>query len=214
MHFQPNRYVTSSILAIILALSAAGQGTSTPQPIQDPISYHWSYSFPPVGLASPETLQVNVANPISTFLGISPIGVTTIALPTTESGSTTTPTTTSPVTTTSCTGTINFTNAAGASVGAPVPFTVSAGQVFSAPLPFSMTGYTGFRGEIQASVQGTTTLPSSNVCSLTMSLETFDTNTGVTHVFLTAPNSTPIPAYLTGNFSAIPPGQSLVLNSR
>jgi hypothetical protein len=50
-----------------------------------------------------------------------------------------------------------------------------------------MAGLSGFRGEILASVQGTTTLPSSTVCSLSVSLETFDTNTGVTHVFLTAP---------------------------
>jgi hypothetical protein len=91
-------------------------------------------------------------------------------------------------------------------MGKPVPFTVITGQIFSAPLPFAMTGISGFRGEILASVQGTTTIPSSNLCSLSISLETFDTNTGVTHVYL--PLSAPaafFPGVLSGTFSTISP---------
>jgi hypothetical protein len=218
MRLQGNRFLTSSIFAIILAAFAAAQATTTPLPILDPVSYPWSYSFPPVGLAFPETLQINLVNrPSPLFAAISPIGIctlcTTIGVPVAGSTGAIALATTSPAATTTCTGTITFTNALGKSIGTPVPFTVPSGQIFSAPLPFSMTGYTGFRGEILASVQGTTTLPSTNVCSLTMSLETFDTNTGVTHIFLTAPNS-PIPAYLAGNFSAILPVPGSMLNSK
>jgi hypothetical protein len=196
-------------LALVSAATSAAQGTVTtqPTPTPTPTSYPWSYSFPPVGLAYPETLQVNVANqPAAAFLGISPVGVCTLCstfgIPSTPLGGTTVPVTVTPITNGPCAGTITFTNAAGTTIGTPVSFTVAVGQIFSAPLPFSMTGYSGFRGEILPSVQGTTTIPSSTVCSLSVSLETFDTNTGVTHVFLPAPGTYPMEV-LSGNFSAI-----------
>jgi hypothetical protein len=201
-----NRLFGLSILAILPAVSVAAQGISIPVPVPTPTSYSWSYSFPPVGFAFPETLQVNLVNqPLALLEVISPNGCSlcsTFQIPTTSASAIAT----------SCTGTITFTNSAGTKIGASVPFTVATGQIFSAPLPFSMTGYSGFRGEILASVQGTSTLPSTNLCSLTISLETFDTNTGVTHVFLTAPAQTT--AYLTGNFSAIPPVPGPMLNSK
>jgi hypothetical protein len=199
--------------ALLSAASAAAQGTVTTQPIT-PTSYPWSFTSPPVGLAYTETLQVNVANQ-SVVLGISPVGVCTLCgefgIPNTSlpTAMTTTAPTTLPFTN-SCTGTITFTSAGGTTIGKPVPFTVTLGQIFSAPLPFSMTGYSGFRGEVVASVQGTTTIPSTTLCSLSISLETFDTNTGITHVFLPLPASltVPVAAYLSGNFSAISPSGS------
>lgn len=202
MHLQENRLLVSSTLVVLLAISVAAQGTGTTEPAPTPASYPWSYNFPPVGLAFTETLQVNVANLPSAFAVISPVGVcslcSTYGIQTPALGVLTAPTTTAPATATSCTGTITFMNAAGTGIGAPVPFTVAIGQIFSAPLPFSMTGYSGFRGEILASVQGTTAIPSSTVCSLSISLETFDTSTGVTHAFLTVP-----PALPQATFSAI-----------
>jgi hypothetical protein len=185
-------FASSSFLVISLAVSAAAQVITTPP---TPVSYPWNYSFPPVGLAYSETLQINVVNRPVTFSYISTI-LKTLTSPTT-------PTTSNLPTTSTCTGTITFTNAAGTIIGTPVQFIIPIGTVFSAPLPFSMTGYSGFRGEIQAAVQGTTTLPSSNLCSLSVSLETFDTNTGVTHTFLSAPEAVS-PALLEGNFYAVP----------
>ncbi len=107
-----------------------------------------------VGVAGTETLQVNVIN-----LATLPPNV---------------------VATASCAGTISFANASGAAIGTPVKFSVGPGQIFSAPLPFSKTGYSS-RGEILASVQQTVTLPSPSFCTLAISLEVFDTNSGVIH---------------------------------
>jgi hypothetical protein len=73
-------------------------------------------------------------------------------------------------------------------IGAPIPFTVPLGQIFSAPLPFSMTGYSGFRGEILVSLHITTSIS----CSLSISLETFETNTGVTHAIQSAAITAPL----------------------
>jgi len=56
--------------------------------------------------------------------------------------------------------------------------------VFSAKLPYSSSGTTTGRAEIIGSVQSTTTIPSKAPCSMVFSLETFDTSSGVTHVFL------------------------------
>jgi hypothetical protein len=174
-------------LVLLSAASAAAQGTVTTQPIT-PISYPRSYASPPLGLAYTETLQVNVSSPgvLIQYLGLPAPTATTTATPIT----------------TSCTGTITFTNTAGMMIGRPVPFTLTPGQIFSAPLPFAMTGYSGFRGEVMASVQGTTTIPSTNLCSLSISLETFDTSTGVTHVFLPLPaTGTVLPEVLSGPLS-------------
>jgi hypothetical protein len=189
-----NRLLVVSSFAILLAVSAAAQATGTTESTSVPPSYPWSYNFPLVGLAFPETLQVNVANRPAAFAAISPVGncslCSTFEIP-------------APATTPPCTGTITFANASGKTIGAPAPFSVAPGQIFSAPLPFSLTGYSGFRGEILASVQGTSTLPSTNLCSLSISRETFDAGTGVTHAFLALPAAGP--AVLSGNFSAIAP---------
>jgi hypothetical protein len=122
------------------------------------LSFTQNYSFPPVGLASSETAQVNVIN---------------IAKPSSAAGAT------AP----SCTGTITFTNASGIAIGSsPVSFTTTGSDVSSTPLNFSQVGASGVRGEFVASVQ--LTVPSKAPCSLVFSRETFDTSTGATHVLL------------------------------
>jgi hypothetical protein len=113
--------------------------------------------FPPVGVASDETIQVNVVN-------ISPAS---------SSG-----------TAASCTGSITFTNAAGAVIGKAVPFTVTGSQLFSTSLPFGGLGATGTRAEVVASVQQTLTIPATAPCSLVFSLETYSTSNGETHMVL------------------------------
>jgi hypothetical protein len=116
------------------------------------------FVFPPVGLGSTETMQVDLVN-------IAPAPATATA--------------TAPL----CTGTVTFANASGATIGTAAPFKVGSGQIQSITLPFSASNIVGSRGAILASVQQTTTVPSPAPCSLLFSLATFD-STGVTHVFL------------------------------
>jgi len=115
--------------------------------------------FPPVGLATTETIQINVLNTAT-----APAGTTSTAP--------------------SCTGTITFSNATGATIGTATAFTIASGQIFSAKLPYSSSGTSTGRAEIVGAIQTTTTLPSKTPCALTFSLETFDTSSGVTHIFL------------------------------
>lgn len=132
-----------------MAMSAFAQ-TSTS-------TFTQNFRFPPVGIASTETMQINVLNNATAS----------------SSG-----------TAASCTGTITFTSATGTIIGTATSFTVTSGQVFSASLPFSKAGASGTRAEIVGSVQLTVSSSSSTPCSLANSLETFDTSSGVTHIFL------------------------------
>ena len=115
------------------------------------------FRFPPVGLGATETMQINLLNNATAS----------------SSG-----------TAASCTGTITFTSATGAIIGTAASFTVTSGQVFSASLPFSKSGASGTRTEIVGSIQLTVSTTSAAPCALANSLETFDTSSGVTHVFL------------------------------
>jgi hypothetical protein len=139
--------------ACALAGCAFGQGTTTASTVSR------DYAFPPVGLASSETAQVNLVN---------------IAPASTASGAT------APA----CTGTITFTNASGKTIGTPTSFTTTGSQVSSTQLAFSQLAASGTRGEFLATVQLTTAFPPVAACSLVFSLETFDNSSGVTHVYL------------------------------
>ena len=110
----------------------------------------------PVGVGSTETVQVNVANLASNS----------------ASG-----------TAASCTGTITFNNSAGAAIGTSTPFTVTAGQISSVALPFAKIGGTA-RTEVIGVIALTTTSTSEAPCDLHYSLETYDTSTGATHVYV------------------------------
>ena len=122
-----------------------------------------TYNFPPVGLASSETAQVNVVNEAAT--------PATAGAP-------------APA----CTGTVTFANASGKTIGTPASFTTTGSQVFSTQLTFSQLGASGTRGEFLASVQSTSaSFPLKAQCSPAMSLETFDDTTGATHVYVWNP---------------------------
>jgi hypothetical protein len=112
-----------------------------------------------VGLASSETAQLNVVN---------------IAPAPTAAGAT------AP----SCSGTITFADATGKTIGTPANFTTTGSQVSSTQLLFSQLPGSGSRGEFVASVQLTLSFPEKAPCALVFSLETFDTTSGVTHVYL------------------------------
>lgn len=122
-----------------------------------------TYTFPPVGLASSETAQVNIVSTATALIG--------------STGSTT------PA---SCSGTITFTDAGGKTIGSPANFTTTGSQISSTQLTFSQLGASGTRGEFQASIALTSSATPStrSFCSFNYSLETFDTTTGATHVHL------------------------------
>lgn len=129
-----------------IAVGASAQTTTSSSTI--------TRSLPPIGLASSETLQVNLLNDAAAS---------------------------STGTTASCTGSVAFANASGTAIGSSTSFTISSGEVFSVSLPFSKAGLSA-RGEIVASI--TLTQTSGTPCALASSLETFDTSSGVTHVYL------------------------------
>ena len=169
---------SSLTAAIFMAATAAAQSNSAASPA---VSFTRSYNFAPIGLTGTETLQVNVMNTPTT----SGSTIATLGTPTT------------------CTGSVSFSDANGKAIGSPMTFNLSSGQIFSAPLPFGKTGYSS-RGEILATVQQTVQFTSAGQCSLSMSLETFDTNSGVTHAVLTSA-SPALPSLI----SIIEPGAGL-----
>src|SRR5712692_832107 len=120
------------------------------------------YHLPPFGLASTETARINLTN------------VATAS----SSG-----------TAASCTGSVSFVSASGATIGASTSFTIASGQTSSGSLPFGSSGLSAPRGEIRAVVQVTRSSSSPTPCSLLISLETFDTSGGVTHLFLSGSES-------------------------
>ena len=148
MSFQ-RAFVTILTVGALAATAAMAQTTTT-----TPTTSPREATYPPVGLAATETLQINVANLASNS----------------SSG-----------TAASCTGTVTFVNPSGATIGTVASFTVTSGQTSSVSLPFAKTGASA-RTEIRSIVGYTVT--SDVPCSLASSLETYDTSTGVTHLFL------------------------------
>ncbi len=127
-------------------------------------TFTYTYNFPPTGFGSLETLQVNVANLASNS---------------------------AKGTAASCTGNVSFYNASGTAISAATKtFTVTAGQTVSAPLLFSQTSISGTHGVVRAVV--TLSITSGVPCSPQYSLETYDTSSGATHLFI-AGNGPSIP---------------------
>ncbi len=113
--------------------------------------------LPPIGLASSETVQINAVN----------------AAAASSSG-----------TAASCTGSISFLNSAGTVIGTAATYTLGTNQLKSVSAPYSSAGATG-RTEVRGVVTQTVTTGSDVPCQLLLSLETYDTSTGVTHVYVT-----------------------------
>jgi hypothetical protein len=88
----------------------------------------------------------------------------------------------------SCSVSISFTKDDGTSAGPATTFTLGTGQIQTATLASFSTS----RTEISGSVQVTITPGSYTPCSLLMTLETFDTGSGVTHSTTTSVVEQPI----------------------
>ncbi len=122
------------------------------------------FGFPVVGLGSTETIGVNLIN----------------LAPNLASG-----------TAASCSGSVTFYNSAGTAIGPANTFTLAANAATSINLAFSSTGITGTRGLIRAVLANTAT--AGVPCALSYSLNTFDTGTGATHLFLAGPTVNMMP---------------------
>jgi hypothetical protein len=153
---------------LFVAASAFGQTTNT---------LTTSSSVPPVGLAMSETMQVNVVNTAVATASPFPGG--------TISGSTAGP---------SCTGTIAFYNNKGTIIGSATSFTVTTGQIYSLPLLYSSAVGSGARTVIRAVITNETPITAFGIppCDLAYSLETYDTQSGATHVFVSGVVAPPI----------------------
>ena len=119
-------------------------------------------ALPPLGLGSTETARISLTN-IATA---------------SQAG-----------TAASCDGSVSFYNAAGTLIGAATTFKIASGVTSVVSLPFASAGLTGPRGVIRGAVSvtraaSTTTTPAAP-CSLLLAMETFETVSGATHMYLT-----------------------------
>ncbi len=126
------------------------------QTIATPNTATVTQSLPPFGLGSTETARLDLTNLASASSG---------------------------GTSASCTGTVSFVNAAGATIGTATPYTVTSGQTSSISLAFTSAGFSGSRGELRAVIAATRT--AGVPCQLHVSLQTFDTSSGATHLYVT-----------------------------
>jgi hypothetical protein len=165
--------VRAFAVALIMTICAFGQFANTN-------TFTTSSSFPPVGIASTESVQVTVSN-------------TAAVSSTNTSGLANLPFETVP----SCSGSVAFYNATGTIIGAAMPFSVTSGQIYSASLPYASAASTSVRELVRAVVSLTTTFPGAAPCSLSYSLATFDTATGVTHAIITGTGISAIATSLT-----------------
>ena len=168
------------LLAVALPLAACATAVFS-QSTTKTTTITQNYTFPPVGVASNETLQINLANTAVNSTSATPVAA-------------------------SCTGTVTVTNASGAVIGKANPFTVAGSNIQSITIPYANLGATGSaRAEVLVSVQRSITLPPTTPCNLIYSLETFLTTTGETHLLLGNTATTGVVPVLTGILSPVPP---------
>ena len=155
------------LLISSIALAAASL-PGLAQTVSPTLAFTTNYTFPPLGVSSTETLQVNLANTatsVTTFPGVTPA-------------------------TPACTGNVTITNASGQIIGKATPFSVGANVIQSVTVPYGSLGATGgARAVVLVSIQRTfSSTPASTPaapCNLSYSLETYLTTTGETHILLT-----------------------------
>jgi hypothetical protein len=147
-----------SIRKLVLTLLAAAAPALFAQTTTTSGTFTRTQNFPPVGLAASETMQITAVNIAAAS----------------SSG-----------TAASCTGTISFLNSGGTVIGTATAYTLGTNQLKSVSLPYASAGATG-RTEIRGVLTQTVTSGSDVPCELLVSLETYDTSTGVTHIYLTA----------------------------
>ncbi len=149
-------YLNLIAIAGLTALSAMAQSVTTTT-----AAFTRTTNLPPFGLGTTETARINLTN----------IAVAS------QAG-----------TAASCEGAIAFLNAAGATIGTATPFKIGTLATTSVSLPFSGAGLTGPHGVLRAAITvnhpATTSTSPAPPCSLLSSLETFETISGATHLYI------------------------------
>lgn len=166
MSFRSNLWISAVALGTLTVPVFAADTPAPPTPPVTPPTFTRTFSFPAVGLASSESARVAAVN----------------IAPASHKG-----------TAASCSGNISFTDDKGTPAGKATAFTaLGTGQIAHGDLPGS-TG-ANVRNEFQGSVQVTIDPASGAPCSLLLTLEVFDTTTGVTHGLVTSAIEAPINA--------------------
>lgn len=142
-------------LTLFLGLSVLASTALLAQTTTTTATATITQSLPPFGLGSTETARLDLTNLASA----------------TSSG-----------TAASCTGTVTFVNAAGATIGSANSYSVASGATQSVSLPFTSAGFSGSRGELRVVIAATRT--SGVPCQLHVSLTTFETSSGATHLYV------------------------------
>jgi hypothetical protein len=89
-------------------------------------------------------------------------------------------------------GSVSFLNSIGTAIGPSTPFTVASEMVVSVALPFTKASTGTTRIVVRPQISVTTT--SGTPCNLVYTVETYDSTSGVTHVYLTGTAiATPLP---------------------
>ena len=162
---------TTSIAIFAILLLAAVSGFAQPNTFAPALL--GTSNLPPVGLASTETAQINLVNTAP------------------QSSSAPAP---------SCNGSVAFYNSSGTVIGTPFAFTVGTGQIMPVKLPFTSAGVSADRIVIRAEIVLTTIPPMGAsgtavpvpACMLAYSFETYDTSTGITHLFFSGATATAV----------------------
>lgn len=134
-----------------------------------------STSLPPVAIGMTETVQVILTNTAAASV----IGN---AIPTQTQAS--------------CNGSVSFYNASGAVIGTATTFTVPGGQTAQVSLPYASAGSAAVRALIRPVVSVTSPISATASCSLSYSVATFDTVSGVTHAMFAETAALPVIAPL------------------
>jgi hypothetical protein len=149
--------------ALITAICAFGQFTAGTNSNPSTNTITTTSSFPPVGTAATETVQVVLSNTA---------GVSSNATAASNEAAL------------SCNGSVAFYNAGGAVIGTATSFTLTSGQIAQVSLPYASTAPASVRELIRAVVSLNITFGDAAGCSLSYSLATFDTTTGATHAIV------------------------------
>jgi hypothetical protein len=164
MSFRSNLWISAAALGALTVPALAANNPAPPTPPAPPAIMR-TFVFPAVGLASSESARIAAVN----------------IAPASHKG-----------TAASCSGTISFTNASGAPVGKPAQFSIGTGDIAYGDVLGLDPSSNSVRNEFQGSVQVTIDPASGAPCSLLLTLEVFDTATGVTHGLMTSAIDAPM----------------------
>ena len=152
-----HKHLTLIVIAGVTALSTNAQPVTTTTAASTRTT-----ALPPFGLGTTETARINLTN----------IAVAS------QAG-----------TAASCEGSVAFLNAVGATIGTATTFKIATLGTTSVSLPFTSAGLTGPRGVVRAAITvnrpATSSTSPAPPCSLLSSLETFETVSGATHLYVT-----------------------------